>query len=115
MFFRGTDERVYNYWWNPSTNKWQRDALDYNAPANIAGDLVLNSLGDHLFFRGTDERVYNYWWNPSKPGGNKWRLDALDYNAPANAAGDLVLNSSGDHLFFSRYRQACVQLLVESS
>lgn len=86
LFFRGTDNRIYNYWWD-SNNKWRLDPLDldYNVtPAIAAGDIVLHPSASNVFFRGTDNRIYNYWWT-----GTTWQLDWL---GPAQiAAGDLVL------------------------
>ena len=92
VFYRGIDNRIYNFWRDGS--RWRNDALDYSAPAIAAGNLVLNASGDHLFFIGTDKRIYNFWWT-----GAKWQLDWL---GPAQiAAENLVVNPAGDHVFFT--------------
>jgi hypothetical protein len=91
VFFIGTDQRVYNHWWDGNT--WQLGSL---GPAQIAaGSLVPNSTASHVFFIDTDKRVYNYWWN-----GNAWQLGSL---GPAQIAAvslfPLVLNSAASHVF----------------
>ncbi len=98
VFYRGADARVYLHWWDG--RRWRSDALDYNAPARTAGDLVVDPSGTSVYFRGTDNRLYNFWWNPGKAGGAGWQEDALDYNAPARTAGNLVLDPSGTNVYF---------------
>jgi hypothetical protein len=100
VFFIGTDKRVYNFWWNPNKpgTKWQLDALDYNAKANAASNLVVNASGDHVFFIGTDERVYNFWWNPNKPG-TQWQLDLLMSCTPQSGVRELIIDKF-DRLFY---------------
>ena len=98
VFYRGNDARVYLHWWDG--RRWRGDALDYNAPAKTAGDLVVDPSGSKVYFRGTDNRLYNFWWNPAKAGGAGWQEDALDSSAPARVAGYLVLDPARSKVYF---------------
>lgn len=93
IFYRGTDGRIYNYWWDG--NQWHFDALNWQAPANAVGKVQLDKHGK-VYYLGDTNRIHVFYWTGSKwEGGHP-----LTLSGPANATNDFIIDQAALHVFY---------------
>ena len=89
VFYRGNDNRMWNYWWDGKT--WVAVPLSWNV-TNVAGDVATTTTGSNVFYRGTDGRLWNFYYD------NGWHNDVLDWGV-TNVSGAIV-HDGNDRVYY---------------
>lgn len=107
VFYIGTNQHVYQMYYNPSTFRWSNGDITAatGAPSAELGSYLTgftDSAGQHVYYTSTNRHIYQLYWNPSTKRWGYGDLTAQTGALPATVASPLTSFGGvvGEHVFY---------------
>ena len=105
VVYRGTDQHIYEFWWEPSRGWGNGDLTGTVGTALAAGDpwgYAFEAAGtQHVIYRGVDGHIHELWWDAANGWGAGDLTDVTGVTAPAgDPSGYSLEATSTQHVVY---------------